>query len=375
MIQLPVNIFNFIILTSVIIGIVFGLLLIFTKRINQRTNRFLGFVPIIISLWNCWVLGVDFGLYSSFNSLNWIPLHYSLALGPCIFFYTKHITDSAFRFRKGHLVHFLPVLIEFFIALIQGYESTQKALINYETYTFLYTSPILQLASIISVLVYTFYALKMINAYHRWVKANYSDESKYKLKWLYRLITIFSILWFLWVPYSLIDYLVFDYELGISDYYPLYILMALITILISIEAFLKPEVILLEDKQKIRKESLIPSKEIFQQASWLKKEMEINLFYLNSELTLNSLANELDMHPNNVSRIINEGLQKSFSDFVNDYRTDAVVTKLRDSKYDHNTLLGIAFESGFNSKTTFNRVFKKATGKTPFEFKKQLKKD
>ncbi len=69
MIELPVNVFNFIIFASINIGITFGLLLVFVKRINQKANQLLGSIPIIIAFWNSWVLGIDFNLYTSFPIL------------------------------------------------------------------------------------------------------------------------------------------------------------------------------------------------------------------------------------------------------------------------------------------------------------------
>ena len=158
-------------------------------------------------------------------------------------------------------------------------------------------------------------------------------------------------------------------------------LLSIITIWISAEAFLRPEIILLEankqndiyktnSSQEITKS---PSEEILTKASWLKEQMETNLFYLNSELTLKSLADNLNIHPNLLSKIINDGLGKNFSDFVNEYRVNAIIDKLHSDKYNHITLLGMSYECGFNSKTTFNRVFKNITGVTPIYYKKSIK--
>ena len=161
--------------------------------------------------------------------------------------------------------------------------------------------------------------------------------------------------------------------LGIEDYYPMYILMSIITIWISAEAFLRPEIILIDQKVEPQEKKPKPSDELLADAQWLRKQMELNLFYLNPELTLSNLAENLAMHPNVLSKLINEGIGMSFSDFVNDYRTQSVIEKLNDSNYSHITLLGISFESGFNSKTTFNRVFKNKTGKTPAAYKQGLR--
>jgi putative ABC transport system permease protein len=76
-----------------------------------------------------------------------------------------------------------------------------------------------------------------------------------------------------------------------------------------------------------------------------------------------------------LSRMINVVLKKSFNDFINEYRVAEVIRKMQNPANDHITLLGIALESGFNSQSTFTRIFKQMTGKSPVEYKNDLKKD
>jgi len=104
----------------------------------------------------------------------------------------------------------------------------------------------------------------------------------------------------------------------------------------------------------------------------LKEAVAANRLYEDAELTLATLAAKLMIHPHDLSRIINVGLEKNFSDFINEFRVREVARKMQDPAFDNLTLLGIAYESGFNSKTTFNRVFKEITGKTPAEYKKEV---
>jgi AraC-like DNA-binding protein len=99
--------------------------------------------------------------------------------------------------------------------------------------------------------------------------------------------------------------------------------------------------------------------------------MEEEKCYLQSRLSLKDLADKLDLSENNLSQLINEGMQKTFYDFVNEYRVEEVKRKILNPKNAHLTLLGIAFESGFNSKSSFNLIFKKFTGQTPTQFKKE----
>ncbi len=85
-------------------------------------------------------------------------------------------------------------------------------------------------------------------------------------------------------------------------------------------------------------------------------------------LTLPGLAEQLGLAPRNLSMLINEAYQMNFNDFVNRHRTDAVVRMFEAGEHSLQTLLGIAYDCGFNSKSTFNRTFKKHKGLSPREF-------
>lgn len=115
--------------------------------------------------------------------------------------------------------------------------------------------------------------------------------------------------------------------------------------------------------------------ELKQKAAWLKAELRNRRYYQDPELTLSLLAAKLGMTSHELSHLCNTVLQKSFHDLVNEYRVQAVTRKMQDPAYDHITLLGIAYESGFNSKPTFNRIFKQVTGKSPAEYKALLQKE
>ncbi|WP_298426246.1 AraC family transcriptional regulator [uncultured Kordia sp.] len=375
MCEFNLNIFNLIIIASVFIGTTFGLLLIFARRINRKANVLLGLLTFIIVLWNIWILSLDFQITDYIPHFYLIPLNYSLALGPLLYLYVKKITNFSYRLSKKDALHFLPLIIELALHFMISREAFTNKTIGIESNMYLQWMPIVQFIAIVSIVTYCVYALKEIRTYHTWLNKNYSNNDAYSLRWLYRLIIIFAMLWLLWTPYTIIDYVLFDFQLGIADYYPIYVLLSIITIWISAEAFLRPEIILLETNKKNSVEKEKPSEEILKKASWLKEQMVINRFYLNSELTLKSLAENLDMHPNILSKVINEGLNKNFSDFINEYRVNAIIEKMHSNNHDHITLLGLSFECGFNSKTTFNRVFKNIKGVTPLHYKKSIKND
>ncbi|UOG76672.1 AraC family transcriptional regulator [Hymenobacter tibetensis] len=89
--------------------------------------------------------------------------------------------------------------------------------------------------------------------------------------------------------------------------------------------------------------------------------------YLAPNLTLPELATRLGTNTSVLSRVINTGFNQNFNDYVNEYRVCEAERRLRDPRFQHYTLLAVALESGFNSKSTFNRVFKKLRGSTPSE--------
>ena len=90
--------------------------------------------------------------------------------------------------------------------------------------------------------------------------------------------------------------------------------------------------------------------------------------YQDAELSLVQMAKQLKTNPTILSKVINQGFGKNFNDFVNHYRIEAVKEKLQAGEQKTQTLLGIAYDCGFNSKATFNRAFKKATGASPKEW-------
>ena len=107
----------------------------------------------------------------------------------------------------------------------------------------------------------------------------------------------------------------------------------------------------------------------------LKKYMEDKKPYLNAELKLADLANEINFPVHEISQVLNQSLNLGFSDFINGYRIEAVKRRLAKKDYEKFTLFAIAQQCGFNSKTSFYRVFKNETGKTPSDYLKELQQE
>ena len=105
----------------------------------------------------------------------------------------------------------------------------------------------------------------------------------------------------------------------------------------------------------------------------LKAIVQSKKSYLKSNLNLNDFAKQAGIPSAQVSKILNSKYNQNFNEFINTFRIEEVKEKLNDPNFNHYSILGIALECGFNSKATFNRVFKNITGQSPSQFKKSQK--
>ena len=128
-------------------------------------------------------------------------------------------------------------------------------------------------------------------------------------------------------------------------------------------------------KSKNRKKLNLNPEKVEEYIDKLLYLLEREKIYRDEGLTLKSLASKISIHPQTLSLIVNERFMKNFSDFINGYRIKEAKKRLMDSDEHYRSILEIAFDIGFNSKTSFNRVFKKYIKMTPSEFRKKFKKE
>ncbi|TDS53975.1 AraC-like DNA-binding protein [Myroides indicus] len=125
------------------------------------------------------------------------------------------------------------------------------------------------------------------------------------------------------------------------------------------------------DEEEREKRKLITDSDLRELKNKLTTLMDLQKPYLNSELNLITLSTMINLTPHHLSYVINQGFNENFFQFINKYRVEKAKQLLTDKDNLHLSILGIAFEAGFNSKTAFNTTFKKITGFTPTEFRKK----
>lgn len=368
-----INAYDLAFLGTIFLGLASAALLWFGKKENKTANRFLALALVVIVLYIARTLALDIGLSTYIPNWSRWPLQFSLAFGPLIYFYVFKITRPQYQFRYKHLLHFVPLLLELGTQLWAISESSKTGKATYDALIYQQINPVLQVLVFISTIIYLYASHKQIeNFYHR-VKFTNGDRYRYQMRWLHQQLGGFGMLWFCWVLFAVAGWFFYPNQLSDHAWYPFYLLLSIMAIGTAGTAFLRPEVDLQSIAPPVYKPA--PPEESKQKGTWLKKVLKANRYYQDPELNLRSLAEKLDLHPNELSRIVNTVLKKSFNDLINECRVAEVARKMHDPAYDHLTLLGIAFESGFNSKTTFNRTFKQLTGKSPAEYKLELKKE
>ena len=367
-----INAYDLAFLGTIFIGLTFILLLWFTKKAGRSANRFLAMALAVAVLWIARLLATSVGL-SAYVGWWSLPLQFSLALGPLIFFYVLKITRPEYQFRRRDLLHFSPLLLELSAYVLETLESIKTGVATYDMPLYQRLHPVVQLLAFISVTYYLYRCHRLIENFYRQQKFSGGDRYRQELRWLHQLLTAFALLWLLWIPLTAADYFFYNFQLSAQAYFPLYLVLTPMIIWIAASAFSRPEISV--SSAKLPFSAALPAAELKQKGSWLKKTVKENRYYQDPELTLALLAEKLGLHPHELSRIINTVLKKSFNDFINEYRVHDVICKMQDPAYDRITLLGMAYDAGFNSKATFIRAFRQSTGKNPAVYKRELEKE
>jgi putative ABC transport system permease protein len=342
----------------------FSCLLGFSKRTDQTANRLLAAALLVVVFELFHFLAVDIGLATVVPHWSRFPLQCALAFGPIFFFYVQKLTVPGYKFGGRDLLHFCPLLLQQGVFASEIAESLKTGLETYQTQAFRQLNPALQLLTFVSVACYLYQCRRWIESCYRQLPFNDGDRYRRRWQWLRQLLAGGALVWLLGLAILAGGY----FYPGPRPEALLYLLLTVLTVWLGAKAFSRPETGVTPLKP------LIPA-QLRQKGMWLKNTVKEKRYYEDPELSLSTLAEKLGMHTHELSKIINSALKKSFNDFINEYRVQAAARKMQDPAFDHITLLGIAYDSGFNSKSTFNLIFKKMTGKTPAEYKTGLKKE
>ncbi len=323
------------------------------------------------SIWE-YMLGFS-GINVLWEELEFLPRGFGFAFPPLCYFYFKSQTDSHFRFSRKDIRHFVPFIVHtvYHVSVFaMGRDFVQYWKKNvHSTYGInhieFFTGIVLQVW-------YFYHSLKLYRQYRAWTKTQFSDTEAVSLKWYRNFLIVLAIgLLADWL--HILSSLLFDLTFEQDWWDNLVTVFLIYYVSIAGYAQMQPARNIVfnettETTQPIENDAETAIQDYSLWKAKIDKLMRENRPYLQPELTLADMAQQLKTNTSVLSGVINGVYKKNFNDFVNEYRIEEFKRQIQSPQNKHLTLLAVALDCGFNSKSTFNRAFKNATGTTPRDF-------
>lgn len=381
---------TFIMAAGVLQGFLLSIILLKRTERNKIANRWLSAFILVNSLLSLSdVLGKTFGSFR-LTGTNLLFDWCVLLIGPLMLTYVMEMTGERYSYRNGWFLHFLPAAIFLlFSLLVYSFQAElQKTFPSDRAADQLKRAPdAVDVFFAIQIGFYFLWSGLVLRKYSRSLREHYSDLKHRYLRWLKTLIGISLGLWTLFVIWVLtssslalllndIGFPVVAYLLGyfslvqvdLSGVQKEFSIDQLDSAAPSIDTERDGNALNSREGDRyvrsgFKKENVAKLKQDLEQYMSTEKP------YLNHDLKLHELAEKLGVPPHHLSQLLNEYYGKNFFDFVNTYRAVEAQNMLSDPGNQGDSILSIAFNSGFNSKATFNSFFKKHTGQTPRQFR------
>jgi AraC-like DNA-binding protein len=391
-----------VLLFAVLAQAIFAAGLLWFAPHNQFPNRFLALLLLAMALWMLDGLWRASGLYGQNAEWYFTPIYYSLAFGPLLYFYVQSLVNQPFQWRARYWWHFGPVLLQAALYWWLRFEPYSVRLWFWEHVHQPYTYRIEFIGTWVSLMVYLALSLRLLRRYRRWLPDNFSEMSQLRLQWLRVLLLVLGLVSVQWlVEVVLREFFQMYYTYDYSTW-----LLGGVVLLIGVVGLRQADMRAVHfAPAEVAENAPQPSETTAQSEAEslgghfsgetaentvsvapvtvraaaatvdaavqerIQRALEDEQLYLNPTLTLAELSAHTGLAPRLISFTVNNGFGQSFNDLVNGYRVEAVKRRLANpTDVARLTLLGIAFECGFNSKTTFNRIFKQFTGVAPSDF-------
>lgn len=314
------------------------------------------------------------GRYDLVGLFSFTDLLLMLVYGPLIYLYCRSVIYKNFTFERRQLWHFGPFIVLTILSTINymsvSEEQKLEALQKIYTHKLSFGQAMMVLPFYLHILVYIVLSFGQVKVYRRVISEDFSDLKPYSMDWLIFLIRSFFAITLISMFLSIFPYTEFKqlsrYALAADIILTFFIINQIV-----FKALKQPDLFSgIEEPKKYYKSSLT---DIDKEAgrSDIERLMLDDKPYLDPNLSLEALAEMLGMKKRDVSQIINEEMNLSFHDYINRERINHAkqIMSGSDPKI---TVLEVLYQSGFNSKSSFNAAFKKQSSQTPTEYRRSL---
>lgn len=339
---------------------------------------------LLVFSWSGFYYTLDMmGKLSNYPSLAYTNFLTDFMYNPLVYIYVLRLTHKGYKFSKKSLTHFIPTAI-MFIYYFNYYfapPDTKEEIFARGYNYFPNDVAVFSYINLVQFIIYLSLSAVILQKYGKRITQYYSDIERRNHEWI-KYILIINVLtavlcFFLYrtgwnifgetisIISALLIYSIGYKMVSAPPFLPDFEIKSLDEKNNSAEIMQAPDITSKYKRSGLREEL---SKQF---AAKLEEYMIAHKPYLDSELNLKQLADQLNIPPHQLSQVINQQFSKNFYDYINAFRVKEVKSRIKNPKYNNITLLGIGMDSGFNSKASFNNVFKKFTGKSPSEYKRE----
>ena len=367
-----INVFDLIIILGVVQGILFVVYLWKRPLQNKKASLFLSLFIIGFAFSSTYYMLETLGIRGYLNIWDFSPLYCPVLIVASLYLFVRALIypESGVDLFGKVLIGFSVIQMLWQIGLSIICLLDRQLLFEHQHLIFRGYDSFDIVLLLLSIVVFAL-AIKEINAYDKTLQHNYAEIGEFSLAWLNKLFFfLFGILILFAIPTM---YEMITGHSPFSMYYPMWIATSWLIYWIGYSTYFRRAKLspaIYHDERTATETKLSDKTKPYH--TRLTRLMNQDKVYLDQDLNLKSLADQLDISSGYLSQIINQYEKKNFFDYINSHRVNEVKSKIRDDKYQHMNLLGIAYDSGFKSKSTFNLAFKKHAGLTPSAFKKSI---
>lgn len=339
---------------------------------NTGTNRMIQYLLGIYSFYLLErIVSSELGSYGTYKYRYWFNVFY-LLIGPYIYTYIRRLLFYENGKYRLLYYHYLPVVFYVIYGFFHSYiYHSIENLSNYNR-TLFFT---VEISFFISITAYLIKSYSLFNYYKKnevkelsfkpnsikYIRVTLLCLALYMFFWLLGIFELFDII--TWIKRPLIydiSCLIFGVQIYVVSFYNLKY----------------PEIFKIpypsNDKNALKKRNVLEEKEIRKIQDLVKTYLKEEKGYRRPELSLSILANEINTTTNKLSWVLNNTYKKSFYELVNEYRVKDFLERIHNNHHKELTLISIALEVGFNSKSTFYKSFKEITKMTPSEYIRKM---
>lgn len=301
--------------------------------------------------------------------LNFVPYLF----GPLIYFYLHHSFYRSFTPRGGFRVHLIPAVLDLFFYGIILLVFSRAELIETIQDVLAGRPPLfvtlLESGKMLSGIIYSLFIVRLVLSFQKdlkqWMK------NKEQGRWAVAMAAVFVSCWAV-VIFNYVWLIAGDESISLEFLFSVQIATFVLAMyVITFFAMRYPELFSKEQvRVKIARKLNLGESGLEKISTALVAKMQKEKLFLQDDLSLGSLAEEVGVHPNALSFVINESFGQNFNEFINGYRLEHFISLLKNDT--ESTILRLAFDSGFNSKSVFNRVFKEKFDLSPVEYRNTL---